>query len=65
MEIEVVDERAVLVPKKLVDKSQAYFCLPTADYRLLTIAERLLPQETRRAGGIAVASCLLAPDYFF
>jgi hypothetical protein len=23
--IEVVDERAVLVPKKLVDKSQAYF----------------------------------------
>jgi hypothetical protein len=25
MEIEVVDDRAVLVPKKLVDKSQAYF----------------------------------------
>ena len=25
MEIEVVEERAVLVPKKLVDKSQAYF----------------------------------------
>lgn len=25
VEIEVVDERAVLVPKKLVDKSQAYF----------------------------------------
>lgn len=25
MEIEVVDEKAVLMPKKLVDKSQAYF----------------------------------------
>jgi AbrB family looped-hinge helix DNA binding protein len=25
VEIEVVDERAVLMPKKLVDKSQAYF----------------------------------------
>ncbi len=25
VEIEVVDDRAVLVPKKLVDKSQAYF----------------------------------------
>ena len=25
LEIEVLDERAVLVPKKLVDKSQAYF----------------------------------------
>ena len=25
VEIEIVDERAVLVPKKLVDKSQAYF----------------------------------------
>ena len=25
VEIEVVDEKAVLVPKKLVDKSQAYF----------------------------------------
>jgi AbrB family looped-hinge helix DNA binding protein len=25
VEIEVVDEQAVLVPKKLVDKSQAYF----------------------------------------
>ena len=25
IEIEVVDERAVLMPKKLVDKSQAYF----------------------------------------
>ena len=25
IEIEVVDERAMLVPKKLVDKSQAYF----------------------------------------
>lgn len=25
MAIEVVDDRAVLVPKKLVDKSQAYF----------------------------------------
>ena len=25
MEIEVVDDRAVLIPKKLVDKSQAYF----------------------------------------
>ena len=25
IEIEVIDERAVLVPKKLVDKSQAYF----------------------------------------
>jgi AbrB family looped-hinge helix DNA binding protein len=25
VEIEVVEERAVLVPKKLVDKSQAYF----------------------------------------
>jgi len=25
VEIEIVDEKAVLVPKKLVDKSQAYF----------------------------------------
>jgi len=25
VEIEIVDERAVLMPKKLVDKSQAYF----------------------------------------
>ena len=25
VEIEVIDDRAVLVPKKLVDKSQAYF----------------------------------------
>jgi len=25
VEIDVVDERAVLIPKKLVDKSQAYF----------------------------------------
>lgn len=25
IEIEVVDERAVLMPKKLIDKSQAYF----------------------------------------
>jgi AbrB family looped-hinge helix DNA binding protein len=25
VEIEVVDEKAVLIPKKLVDKSQAYF----------------------------------------
>ena len=25
VEIEVVEERAVLIPKKLVDKSQAYF----------------------------------------
>jgi len=25
MEIEIVDEHAVLIPKKLVDKSQAYF----------------------------------------
>ena len=25
MEIEVVNDKAVLVPKKLVDKSQAYF----------------------------------------
>ena len=25
IEIEVVDEKAVLVPKKLIDKSQAYF----------------------------------------
>jgi bifunctional DNA-binding transcriptional regulator/antitoxin component of YhaV-PrlF toxin-antitoxin module len=25
VEIEVVDERAVLMPKKLVDKNQAYF----------------------------------------
>lgn len=25
IEIEIVDEKAILVPKKLVDKSQAYF----------------------------------------
>lgn len=25
VEIEVIDDRAVLIPKKLVDKSQAYF----------------------------------------
>ena len=25
VEIEVIDERAVLMPKKLIDKSQAYF----------------------------------------
>ena len=25
VEIEIVDERAVLIPKKLVDKNQAYF----------------------------------------
>ncbi|MDY6916642.1 MAG: AbrB/MazE/SpoVT family DNA-binding domain-containing protein [Chloroflexota bacterium] len=25
VEIEVIDDRAILVPKKLVDKSQAYF----------------------------------------
>ena len=25
VEIEVIDEKAVLIPKKLVDKSQAYF----------------------------------------
>jgi len=25
IEIEIVDEKAVLVPKKLIDKSQAYF----------------------------------------
>jgi AbrB family looped-hinge helix DNA binding protein len=25
VEIEVIDEKAVLVPKKLIDKSQAYF----------------------------------------
>ncbi len=25
MEIEVIDDKAVLMPKKLVDKSQAYF----------------------------------------
>jgi AbrB family looped-hinge helix DNA binding protein len=25
VEIEVVDERAVLIPKKLIDKNQAYF----------------------------------------
>ena len=25
VEIEVIDEKAILVPKKLVDKSQAYF----------------------------------------
>ncbi len=25
LEIEIIDEKAVLIPKKLVDKSQAYF----------------------------------------
>jgi len=25
MEIEIIDEKAVLIPKKLVDKNQAYF----------------------------------------
>ncbi len=28
VEIEVIDEKAVLVPKRLIDKSQAYFWTP-------------------------------------
>ena len=28
IEIEIVDEKAVLMPKKLIDKSQAYFWTP-------------------------------------
>jgi len=28
IEIEIVDEKAMLTPKKLVDKSQAYFWAP-------------------------------------